>query len=248
MTKLHFLGTTGYHPNNTRQTACLMLPELGIILDAGTGIFRARDLISTKQLSIFLTHAHLDHSIGVTFLFDILWNKQVNLVQVFGEAEKLKAIDDHLFSPLLFPIKPPCDFRALKQPKMELAGGATLSWTSLEHPGGSIGYKIEVGGKSMAYITDTTASPTSKYIEFIRGVDLLIHECYFPDGYEDRADLTGHSCTTSVATVAKMAQAKELYLVHINPLDESPDPIGIDKAKAIFPNVKVAYDQLVIDF
>ena len=58
--KLHFLGTTGYHPNNQRQTACMMLPEIGVILDAGTGIFRARDLIQTDHLDIFLSHVHLD--------------------------------------------------------------------------------------------------------------------------------------------------------------------------------------------
>ena len=32
--KLHLLGTTGYHPNARRHTACLMLPEQGIVLDA----------------------------------------------------------------------------------------------------------------------------------------------------------------------------------------------------------------------
>ena len=59
-----------------------MLPELGVILDAGTGIFRARDLIQTKHLDIFLSHVHLDHVIGLTFLFDILHEKNVERVTV----------------------------------------------------------------------------------------------------------------------------------------------------------------------
>ena len=80
--KLHFLGTTGYHPNNQRQTACLMLPELGIIFDAGTGIFRARDLIQTDTLDIFLTHIHLDHCVGLTFLYDVLYQKEMRRVTV----------------------------------------------------------------------------------------------------------------------------------------------------------------------
>ena len=66
--RLHFLGTAGYHPNRRRDTACLMIPEAGILLDAGTGIFRARDLIGTPTLDIFLSHVHLDHSVGLTFL------------------------------------------------------------------------------------------------------------------------------------------------------------------------------------
>ena len=59
--KLHLLGTAGYHPTQRRHTACLMLPEVGLVLDAGTAMFRIRDLIQTRHLDIFLTHTHLDH-------------------------------------------------------------------------------------------------------------------------------------------------------------------------------------------
>ncbi len=65
---LNLLGTTGYHPNERRQTACFMLPELGIVLDAGTGMFRVHDHLQTDTLDIFLSHAHLDHILGLTFL------------------------------------------------------------------------------------------------------------------------------------------------------------------------------------
>ena len=54
-----------------------MLPELGLIFDAGTGIFRARDLIQTDTLDIFLTHIHLDHCVGLTFLYDVLYQKEM---------------------------------------------------------------------------------------------------------------------------------------------------------------------------
>ena len=48
--KLVFLGTAGYHPSETRHTSCLMLPEVGVVLDAGSGMFRVRDLLATKTL------------------------------------------------------------------------------------------------------------------------------------------------------------------------------------------------------
>ena len=70
--KLILLGTTGYHPNDRRQTACFMLPELGIVLDAGTAMNRAAAVPATPQLDIFLTHAHLDHVVGITYLLDVL--------------------------------------------------------------------------------------------------------------------------------------------------------------------------------
>ena len=59
--KIVLLGTGGYHPNERRHTACVMLPELGLIFDAGSSFFRVPARLRTRDLDIFLTHAHLDH-------------------------------------------------------------------------------------------------------------------------------------------------------------------------------------------
>lgn len=245
--KLLFLGTTGYHPNERRQTACLMLPELGVVLDAGTGLFRIRQHLTAPSLDIFLTHAHLDHVVGLTFLFDVLYQKTMKHVFVHGEAEKLREIDQHLFSPLLFPVKPPFEYRPLSQ-RVRLADGAELTHFPLEHPGGAIGFRIDWPDRSLAYVTDTTARPGAAYLEQIRGVDVLVHECYFPDGWEDKAELTGHSCTTPVAEAARAAGVGRLLLVHVNPLSTDDDPIGLDVARAIFPAVEIAEDGQEIEF
>src|SRR5687768_9381101 len=96
--KLLLLGTAGYHPSETRHTACLMLPESGIVLDAGTGFFRVRQHLQTSTLDILLTHAHLDHVAGLTFLLSTLHQQQVDRVTIHGAAEKLAAVRDHLLS------------------------------------------------------------------------------------------------------------------------------------------------------
>ncbi len=115
--KLVLLGTTGYHPNDERETACFMLPEQGIVLDAGTAMYRVRDQLVTNELDIFLTHAHLDHIVGLTFLFDVIYDKQVKRVTVHGAADKLAAIREHLFAEPIFPVQPPCEaFRPLDGP------------------------------------------------------------------------------------------------------------------------------------
>ncbi len=54
--KLHLLGTTGYHPNNIRHTACFMIPEAGLVFDAGR-LFRLRPLLQGDELDVYLTHA-----------------------------------------------------------------------------------------------------------------------------------------------------------------------------------------------
>ncbi|MCC9607102.1 MBL fold metallo-hydrolase [Blastopirellula sp. JC732] len=244
--QLHCLGVSGYHPSQTRQTACFMLPEIGVVFDAGTGFHRVRSRIATPELDVFLSHAHLDHVIGVTFLFDTLYQKETK-VRVHAEQPKIDAICQHLLSPLLFPVAPPCQFVPLKG-EVALSGGGRLRWFPLKHPGGSVGYRIDLADRSMAYVTDTTAALNADYIEQIRGVDLLLHECYFPDGLDEFALKTGHSCVTPVAQVAKAAGVGRLVLTHVNPLDDIDDPIGLGIAQKIFPETVLAEDEMVIEF
>ncbi|NLX95402.1 MAG: MBL fold metallo-hydrolase [Rhodopirellula sp.] len=245
--KLILLGTSGYHPCPTRHTACMFLPEPGVLLDAGTGMYRLPRYLRTSELDIFLTHAHLDHIIGLTYLFSVAWLHPLDAVRVHGRAETLDAIDEHLFAAPLFPKRPPMELVPLEASE-PLPGGGRLTHFPLEHQGGSIGYRLDWPGHSMAYVTDTTADPASDYIERIRGVDLLLHECYFPDAEADRARATGHSTTTPVAEVARQAGVKRLVLVHISPLAEGDDPIGLETARAIFAETALGEDRMELDF
>ena len=180
--RLVLLGTTGYHPNENGHTPCMLLPEAGVMFDAGTAMFRAPRLLATPTLDIFLSHAHLDHTIGLTYLFSVIHQHPLERVRVFGESEKLAAIEEHLFSELLFPARPPMEFCPVEagQP-VPLAGGGRMTHFPLAHVGGTIGFRADWPGHSMAYVTDTTADPAADYVERIRGVDLLLHECYYPD-------------------------------------------------------------------
>jgi ribonuclease Z len=246
--KLVLLGTGGYHPNNQRHTACMALPELGIVLDAGTGMFRLREHLQTRELDIFITHAHLDHVMGLTFLFDVLHEKHMQRVTIHATDDKLEAIDKHLLAELIFPVKLPYEMRSLPE-RIPIAGGGTLRRFPLVHPGGSVGFRLDWPGHSLAYVTDTTTpGANASYIEQIRGVDLLIHECYFPDGMEEMAELTGHSCATPVAQAAKAAEVKRLVLIHVNPASEEADPIGLPGIKKIFPNAELGVDGMVLEF
>jgi ribonuclease BN (tRNA processing enzyme) len=245
--KLRLLGTTGYHPTDDRHTACMMIPEHGLILDAGTSMFRARQFLTTNTLDIFLTHAHLDHVIGLTYLFDVLYARSMDYVRVHGEEDKLLALEQHLFHEALFPARPSFEWKPLSG-SVPLSGNGTLTHFPLEHPGGTVGYRLDWPGHSLAYVTDTTAHDNASYISQIRDVDLLIHECYFADGWEPFAQKTGHSCTTPVAQVARLANAGRLILVHINPLDPSADPVGLEVARKIFPNTEMGQDLMEIEF
>ncbi|WP_145091490.1 MBL fold metallo-hydrolase [Anatilimnocola aggregata] len=249
--QLILLGTTGYHPSARRHTACLMFPEIGLVLDAGTGFFRVRDWLQTAELDVFVTHAHLDHVIGLTFLFDVAHESGLQATRVHGTSTHLQAVQDHLFARPLFPAMPPLTFKPLTGPLKiggDTSGGGTLRYFPLEHPGGSLGYRLDWPDRSLAYVTDTTARADSPYIDEIRGVDLLIHECYFPDGQEEMALKTGHSCLSPVLAVARAAAVKKLVLIHINPMAEDDDPLGLELRNDLDLPVSIAYDLQKINF
>jgi ribonuclease BN (tRNA processing enzyme) len=245
--KLLLLGAMGYHPNEWGHTSCYMLPESGALIDAGTATFRIREHLQRDTLDIFLTHAHLDHVIGLTYLLDVLQETPVQRVRVHAVEAKLDAIRNHVFSPHLFPVEPPFETHPLDR-SVTLADGGRLTHFALEHPGGSVGYRIDWPDRSMALVTDTIARPDAPYVSAIRGVDLLVHECYFPDGWEEQAQLSGHSCTTPVASVASAAGVGRLVLVHVSPMAESEDPIDLAVAREIFPATEIGRDKMAVEF
>lgn len=245
--RLVLLGTTGYHPNDQRQTACLLIPECGVMLDAGSGMYRAAEYLETSELAIFLSHAHLDHVIGLTYLFDLVFQHPLDRVTVYAEAAKLAAIEEHLFASPLFPLRPPGEFCPLNA-EVALAQGGRLRSFPLAHPGGALGFRLDWPGHSMAYVTDTAARPDAGYLDAICGVDLLVHECYFRDEQAAWAEKTGHSHTTAVAQLARQAEVGRLLLVHINPLATGADPVDLASARAIFPQTTLGADRMEVEF
>jgi ribonuclease BN (tRNA processing enzyme) len=245
--KLILLGTGGYYPNDLRHTPAMLLPECGVMLDAGTATYRAGAYLELSRLDVFLTHAHLDHVVGLTYLFNVIRTHPLDEIVVHGRPDKLAAVDEHLFAEPLFPIRPPIELRPLEA---EVAVGCQgrVTHFALEHPGSSVGYRVDWPGRSMAYVTDTTARPGADYVERIRGVDLLLHECYFADTESQWAARTGHSCTTPTAQVARAAGVGRLVLVHHNPMATEPDPIGLETARVIFPNTVLGEDLMELEF
>src|SRR4051812_18200326 len=245
--KVVLLGTGGYYPTNRRHTACMMLPEVGVVLDAGTGMCRVGGFLQTERLDIFLTHAHLDHVAGLTYLLNVVPEDVQAASVVHGEGAKLAAVREHLFAEEIFPVPPRFGFAPLDG-TMKVGGGGRVTWFPLEHPGGSVGYRLEWPGHSMAYVTDTTARKGAAYVEKIRGVDFLIHEAYFADESSGSPAGTGHSSLPEVARVAAEAQVGRLVLVHLDPMMTNVGSFNMAAARQVFANCELGFDGMEIEF
>ncbi len=239
-----FLGTGGYHPNERRHTSCVLLPDLGIVFDAGTAFFRVPSRLKSNDVTLFLSHAHLDHVCGLTYPLVPMFTGQIAKLRIYGAAETLEAAKTHIFAAPIFPVMPSFEWHTFDGETH--LGETQITSTQLHHPGGCLGYKVEHQGRSLAYITDTSAS--DDYLPFIQGVDVLIHECYFPDSMAEWCEKTGHSHTSQVANTARQAGVGRLILTHIDPQQPGDDPIGLATARAIFPQTIIAEDLLEIDW
>jgi ribonuclease BN (tRNA processing enzyme) len=245
---VEFLGTAGYHPNEARHTSCIYVPDAhptcGFVLDAGTGFFRLVGRPLPARLHIFLTHAHLDHVAGLTFLLDVLLNKECK-VTIYGAPKTVDTITNNLFDSPLFPLPFDQEVRPVSDNDDFQVCDVRVRTFPLTHPGGSLAYRFDWPDRSLAYVTDTSGD--ARYVEFIRGVDLLIHERNFSDNLHEVADASGHCTSEAVAHVAREAQAQRLALTHFNPLTLG-DPAIEDSLLSDFPQATYAHDGLTLEF
>lgn len=94
-------------------------------------------------------------------------------------------------------------------------------------------------GRMIVISGDT--KPCVDLIGFSRNADVLIHEATFDSQFEEIADGYGHTTASQAANIAKKANVKNLFLIHISPryLDYH---ILENEARKVFPNSFVPND------
>jgi ribonuclease Z len=260
--KLVLLGTAGFIPTDQAQTACLMLPEVGVLLDAGTGLYRMNKYLRTAEIDIYLSHAHGDHTQGLVFLFASYFVHQIHQKQAVVDETTIGNIgsqaNQRLHSTRIHAAQPAIDFlfrayepyhmdwHLMKSPEPLPNGGQITAFEvgNIDE----IGFRLDWPGHSMAYVTDTVARPDAPYLQQIHGVDLLVHDCNGPERLAKLMTRARHSTTLAVARVAAQAQAGRLVLVHKNPIPAWSIDEDLDSARAIFPAIEIGFDGMEIDF
>ncbi len=222
------------------------------MLDAGSGLFRSLPLIEHESLHILLSHAHLDHVWGLTFLWNVFFTTPAKEITVWGEEEKLQAIREHVFSSLVFPSEPNINWQPLPSgPTFEI-NGAKVTWFPLMHPGGSVGYRIDWQDSSLGYVTDTHATPDSDYWNIVSDVNLLLHECNFKGNLADFAAQTGHTDLSSLCDCLEKWQLARVVLTHMNTIDDDLSD-ALQKELQCRPRLRklkceIAFDNLEVVF
>lgn len=207
------------------------------IFDAGTGIKALSDALAAAKRTridgkILLTHPHWDHINALPFFGPFY--AQGNQFEICGPAIGDVSVRDLVSAQMdgaFFPVtvrefSADISYRDLSEGEFEI-GGVKIRTMLLSHPGNCLGYRLEHGGRSIAYVTDNELfSPDSElyseeYVErladFARGSDVLITDCTYLDDEYARKICWGHSAVSQVADFAARAQPKTLYLFHHDP-------------------------------
>jgi ribonuclease BN (tRNA processing enzyme) len=255
------LGTNGFMPTFGRQTMCfLVLTHTdAILLDAGTGLARLLEpsieplLAPYDCLNIFLSHYHLDHIVGLSYLPGLTTFKSIKIYAPdvpFVDVSPDKALQGLLGPPFLslslsdFPS--PVDIIPISRENM-LLGAAPVCMRRQKHPGGSVGIRIK---DSVAYVTDTIVDDET--VTLALDTQFLIHEVWMTDAEAENneAPLSGHSYLSGVARIAKLANVGRLMVAHHHP-KRTPDEIDeiasriaeLSGKEVIVPVEGQAYDE-----
>jgi len=186
------------------------------------------------KLNAFLTHLHWDHVMGLPFFGPAL--RPDTLLEVYGPPQEegtLQEVMTHVVKPPFFPVhmhelEGSMVFRELADDKVVI-GSTMVRSRMVPHVGTTLGFRIEAGGHSLAYISDHQApeigvSPQKRghvaegVLELCDGVDVLIHDGqYTKQEFATVKGTWGHSTVDYAVHVAAEAGARRLVIFHHDP-------------------------------
>lgn len=203
-----------------------------LIIDAGTGIRElGESLIEenfSREINMIITHSHWDHIQGFPFFKPIYLKKtKINIRGCLSASKKLKQILANQMEKTYFPVP----LNALSSEIRFIdecvdswkLGEASIEGIEVNHPSLCYAVKITEDNKSFVFMTDNELyqeNPNTDYetlVEFVKGVDYLIHDTMYFDKEMSEKRGWGHSSVGEVAKFAVDADVKNLGLYHHDP-------------------------------
>ena len=260
MLNVTFYGVRGSTPcpceANQRyggNTSCVALESPGadpVILDMGTGLRywgETQPLDGSFVAHALVTHLHFDHVQGLPFLAPA--DRPGARLDVYAppqDGETLAAAFEGFIRPPYFPIRWSDlrgEYRFHEVSGTDLVvGDAKVSVRDVPHVGRTNGYRIELGGATVAYVSDHQM-PQDGRLDVPAGVqaladdvDLLIHDAqYTAEEFAEKSHW-GH-CTIEFAVhVAVETGARRLALFHHDPNhDDATVDRLLDRAVSCVP-------------
>ncbi len=209
--------------------------ELGIELESR---WRAQGKAARREAHVMLTHSHMDHTFATPFFLPYynpanaftMWGPQGVIDSLEAVLNPKSALSHIYFPPTYDEMKALHDFRPINVGADFVLGNTRITTYALNHPGGSMAYRLETAGRSLVFATDheQLQVPDAGLAAFARGCDLLYTEGQYTQAeYEGRAGIGGgsgfsrrgwgHSPIESCVATALAAGVARLHVGHRDP-------------------------------
>lgn len=210
----------GYH------LSCFLLND-NILLDAGASMFLDfEDQVAVDH--IFITHSHLDHTIGIPFLVDTVFARREKQIKIYGLFESLKALKDNLFCEDVWPDftnipvnAPKLGFIPIHDIEPVKVDGLKIIPIKINHIVPTVAYLIDEGEKQFLYVgdmhhTDSLWEEVNKRVTNLKGI---IIETSFPNRLSGLAKNSGHLTPIQLEEeMKKLEKPVPLYIFHMKPM------------------------------
>lgn len=227
--KLTVLGCSG-GIGSGRHTTCLKVDD-DVLIDTGSGI----TTLGFEQLvaidHVFLTHAHLDHVLGLPLLLDSVGDLRSAPLTVHALPEVLDVLSAHLFNWQLWP-----DFREIPSAQapwlrfapLDLGEALTLGDRSFRplpanHVVPACGMHVATPDGSLVFSGDTTHSEA--FVAALNAIPDLRHliiETSFENALAEIARVSKHHWPASLAAELQALTVRpEVWITHLKPGNEA---------------------------
>lgn len=226
--RLTVIGCSGSFPGPDSPASCYLIEAAGfrMVLDLGNGslgtLQRYADIYDIDAVCI--SHAHADHCLDLApYWVARKYGPQgpKPLMPVYGPAgfaDRMARAYDLEPDPGMREI---FDFVTL-EPGLREIGPFRVTTAEMNHVVPTHGFRIEYGGRSLAYSADT--GPTGALVELARGADLLLCEASFTDRPDLPDDL--HLSGVQAARHATRAGVGHLMLTHFVPWNDTEQVVA----------------------
>jgi phosphoribosyl 1,2-cyclic phosphodiesterase len=251
------------------QTSCVEVRTASgetVIVDAGTGMRQLGNKLAREangqpsNYHVLLSHVHWDHIQGLPFFSPAyIPGTRISVYALLTAANELDqvigGITRHEFFPMpLEAVPAQFDFQKVEPGVDFVIGAFHITPIALNHPFGSVGYRIDGDGSSVAYVADTApfdkvlhkqhflsgpeplsdddrvalAAMRDALVARLGGVDTVIYDTHFlPEEYA-RFPHYGHSTPDQALEICREANVRRLVLYHHAPghTDEQMDQVA----------------------
>ena len=227
--KLTVLGCSG-GIGSGRHTTSLLVDD-DVLIDAGSGVTTLDFEKLLKIDHVVLTHAHLDHVLGLPLLLDSVGDLRATPVTVHALPEVLDVLSDHLFNWQLWPdfrvipsaASPWMRFEALGFGEIFSLKGRSFRPLPVNHVVPACGLHVATAAGGLVFSGDTTRIDV--FIAALNAISDLRHliiETSFENELVDIAKASKHHWPDSLAAELQNLKVRpEIWITHLKPGNEA---------------------------